>query len=47
MNKVKYIIHIEPPKWEGYKYSLYYEKNYGDHLGGAIEFKTKKNSLNL
>ena len=40
--KELYEIQIKPPLWDGYKYSLYYGKNYGDHLGGAREFKTKE-----
>jgi len=41
----KYSIRIEPPAWEGYKYALFYSKNYGDFSGGATEFKTKRELL--
>jgi len=40
--KQKYSIHIKHPAWEGFKYSLYYAKNYGDYSGGITEFKTKE-----
>ena len=38
----KYQIEIKPPNWPGYKYCLDYRKNFGDHLGGITEFKTKE-----
>jgi hypothetical protein len=43
----KYSIHIEPPKWEGYKYALQYSKNYGNMSGGTTEFKTKQELLDF
>ena len=43
--KYKYTIRIELPCWKGYKYSVYYQKEYGDYSGGASGFKTKEDLL--
>lgn len=44
---MKYKIHIEKPHWDGYKYALFYSKEYGDNSGGATEFKTKQKLLDF
>lgn len=38
-------IEIKPPCWEGYKYSLWFNKGYGDCFGGTREYKTKEELL--
>jgi len=43
----KYEIIIERPSWKGYKYAIFWQKNYGDHKGGCTEVKTKHELLKL
>ena len=45
MKKYRYIIIIEEPSWEGYKYALQIDKKFGDCHGHWTHTKTKVDAL--
>lgn len=47
MVKKLFKIKIDEPCWEGYRYALFYGKQFGDQHGGATEFKTKKELIDF